>query len=123
MAILRAEKYLNRKAQFALVYEKGASWTDKAIVLRAVPNEHKMARYGFTVSRRVGNAVVRNRIKRLLREILGQIPLEEGWDMVFIARIAAAKLSFAEIEESVVSLLQKAGLVAGGNEDSCPGVN
>ena len=123
MAVLRAEKYLNRKAQFALVYDKGASWSNKAMVLRAVPNSLELTRYGFTISRRVGNAVVRNRVKRLLREILRQIPLKAGWDMVFIARVATAEMSYAEIEQYVGSLLQRAGLVAGGHEENRPGVN
>jgi ribonuclease P protein component len=123
MAVLRAEKYLNRKAQFALVYNKGASWSNKAMVLRAVPNGLELARYGFTVSRRVGNAVVRNRVKRLLREILRQLPVKVGWDMVFIARIAATKMNYTEVEQSVGSLLNRAGLVAGGHEENRPGVN
>lgn len=123
MAVLRAERYLNRKAQFTLIYDTGASWSNKSMVLRAVPNGLEMARYGFTISRRVGNAVVRNRVKRLLREILKQIPLKPGWDIVFIARIAAAKLSYAEIEESVGSLLHRAGMVAEGHEENRPGTN
>ena len=93
------------------------------MVLRAVPNGLELARYGFTISRRVGNAVVRNRVKRLLREILRKMTIKAGWDMVLIARIAAAKLSYAEFEESVRDLLYRAGLVAGGNEENRPGVN
>jgi ribonuclease P protein component len=120
---LRAEKYLTRKAQYALVYDEGASWSDRIMVLRVVPNGLNISRYGFTVSRRVGKAVVRNRVKRLLREILRHTPLKVGWDMVFIARIPAAKGKYAELERSVSTLLRRAGLTAGGYEENRPGVN
>ena len=123
MAVLRAERYLTRKAEFALVYDNGASWSNKTLVLRAVPNGLELSRYGFTVSRRVGNAVVRNRVKRLLREILRQKTVKKGWDMVFIARIPAARGNYAELEESVGSLLHRAGLVVGGHEENRLGVN
>ena len=93
------------------------------MVLRAVPNELDITRYGFTVSRRVGKAVVRNRVKRLLREILRQTPVKTGWDMVFIARIPAARGKYAELERSVGNLLRRAGLTAEGYEKSRPGAD
>ena len=120
MVVLRAERYLTGKTRYALVYAKGASWSNKAVVLRAVPNGLEFSRFGFTVSRRVGGAVVRNRVKRLLREILRQKPLKPGWDMVFIARIPAARAKYGELEESVCNLLNRAGLLAGRNEKNRP---
>lgn len=93
------------------------------MVLRAVPNELDITRYGFTVSRRVGKAVVRNRVKRLLREILRQTPVKTGWDMVFIARIPAAGGKYAELERSVDNLLRRAGLTAEGYEKNRPGAD
>jgi ribonuclease P protein component len=123
MAILRAERYLTSKAQFALVYDKGGSWANRILVLRAVPNGLEISRYGFTISRRVGRAVTRNRVKRLLREILRKTSLKPGWDMVFTARVPAAKENYAGFEKSIKGLLLRAGLIMGGYEKGRPGVD
>lgn len=123
MVAVRGEQYLTRKAQFELVYNQGKTWAGKEIVVKAMPNGLDSSRYGFTVSRRVGKAVVRNRVKRLLREILRQIPLQPGWDMVFIARTPAAEADFTNLGGSVRKLLFRARIIVGEYEDTSPGAN
>ena len=120
---MRGEQYLTSKAQFDAVYQDGRSWAGKMAVLKARPNGLDLSRYGFTVSRRVGKAVVRNRVKRLLREILRQTPLQPGWDIIFIARGQAAEADFAIIGKSVRGLLYRAGLFVGEYEGVRPGAN
>ena len=120
---MRGEQYLNKKAQFELVYTEGSSWVNNAVVMKVLPNGLDISRYGFTVSRRVGKAVQRNRIKRQLREILRQTPLKQGWDIVFIARTAALESGYAMLGESVRGSLYKAGLLVEENEKICPGAN
>jgi ribonuclease P protein component len=71
----------------------------------------------------VGQAVVRNRIKRRLREILRKSPLSPGWDIVIIARIPAAQADYKRLEKSVATLFMKAGLSIGEHEGVRPGVN
>jgi ribonuclease P protein component len=115
---VRGEKYLTRAAQYKSVYSKGGSWANSLLVLKALANGLPIARYGFSVSRRVGKAVVRNRVKRLLREILRVTPLPPGWDIIFIARSPAASASYAELEESVKGLLSRAGLLAEKYEEA-----
>ena len=108
---MRGEAYLTRTAQYELVYSKGSSWVSNSVVMRALPNGLTLSRYGFSVSRRVGKAVVRNRVKRLLREILRLTPLQPGWDIIFIARPLAASASYANLEKSVKGLLSRARLL------------
>ena len=116
---MRGEEYLTKTAQYALVYDKGSSWVSDLVVMKALSNELTLSRYGFSVSRRVGNAVVRNRVKRLLREILRLTPLQLGWDIIFIARPRAASADYANLEKSVKSLLARARLLAGEYEEVC----
>ena len=123
VAAVRGEQYLTRRAQFGLVYDEGSSWVSRVVVMRARPNGLGLTRCGFTVSRRVGKAVVRNRVKRLLREILRQTPLQSGWDIIFIARAPAARASYASLGKSARDLLFRAGLLLGEYEGVCPGAN
>ena len=120
---MRGRQYLTRKADFEAVYEKGRSWVGREIIIRVLPNGLDISRYGFAVSRRVGKAVVRNRIKRRLREIIRQLPLRAGWDIVVIARGAAVPADFAGLGRSVIGLLSRAGLLVGEYEGVSPGAN
>jgi len=120
---VRGEQYLTKRAQFGLVYDEGSSLVSNVVVVKALSNGLDLSRYGFTVSRRVGKAVERNRVKRLLREILRQTPLQPGWDIIFIARSPAARASYANLGKSVWGLLLRAGLLVGEYEGVRPGAN
>ncbi len=107
---MKGEEYLTKSEQYALVYNDGKSWVSSLIVMKALPNGLSLSRYGFSVSKRVGKAVIRNRVKRWLREILRQTPIEPGWDIVFIARPAAAGAGYANLQKSVEGFLFQARL-------------
>jgi len=68
------------------------------------------SRIGFSVSRQVGNAVVRNQVRRRLREVVRQAYLQEGWDMVFIARTKVAQGDYYQIRGAVLDLCRRAGV-------------
>ena len=120
---VRGEQYLTRSAQFELVYNEGSSWVSKMVVMKALPNGLGLSRYGFSVSRRVGKAVVRNRVKRLFREVLRQTPLQPGWDIIYIARSPVAGANYTGLGRSVKGLLFRAGLLVGEYEGVCPRTN
>ena len=115
---MRREEYLTKPQQYAMVYSKGSSWVSELVVMRALPNGLALSRFGFSVSKRVGKAVTRNRVKRLLREILRKLPVKSAWDVVFIVRPAAATADYSTLKSSVEGLLSKASLLEVGEEDS-----
>jgi len=93
------------------VYKSGKAWVNNLIVMKALPNECEFSRYGFSVTRNIGKAVVRNRIRRLLREISRMMPVRPGWDIVFIARPEAIAADYHELRKSVETLLLRAHLI------------
>jgi len=113
------EEYLTKPEQYALVYSKGDSWVSSSVVMKALPNGLALSRCGFSVSKRIGKAVTRNRVKRLLREILRLAPIKPGWDIIFIARPAAATADYVNLEKSVERLLSRAQLLTREYEEAC----
>jgi len=108
---MQGERHLTKPDQYALVYSNGRSWVGGLVVMKALPNGLALSRYGFSVSRRVGKAVIRNRVKRLFRHILRLKSLEPGWDIVFIARPLAANADYAGLEKAIDDLLSRARLL------------
>jgi ribonuclease P protein component len=77
------------------------------MVVRFVPNGRDHDRFGISTGRRLGGAVRRNRVRRRVREILRHLPNDtgHGWDVLIVARAAAADASFADLRRTLESLL------------------
>ncbi len=108
--------HLTYNADFQRVRKLGRSWAHPFAVVCVLPNDLPHNRYGFSVSKRLGGAVVRNRVKRLLREAVRTTPQEmgpivSGYDVVFIARPPIVGQPYAEVREVVRVLLRRAGLL------------
>ncbi|HTW40983.1 MAG TPA: ribonuclease P protein component [Solirubrobacteraceae bacterium] len=110
---------LSRSAEFERVYRHGRSSANRYLVVYSFPNASTgRPRVGWSVSRKVGGAVQRNHLKRLLREAFAHVEagLRAGQDIVIVARPAARELAeregLAGVEGTLTELLMKAGLCA-----------
>lgn len=104
---------LTRSEDFKRVRQSGKSHAHPLVVLAAQPNPSQEIKVGVTAGKSVGTAVVRNRAKRLLREVMRPLipSLASGWDLILVARPKLANASLTETRDAVITLLQRAKLI------------
>ena len=104
---------LRKNSHFKRVYTKGKSAANGLVVVCYAPNGASETRIGFSVSKRIGKAVVRNHTKRLMRECLRNIypNIKKGFDVVFVARKRIASAKFGEIAYNIEKMLKKADML------------
>ena len=108
---MQRERRLTTTPQFSSVHENGRGWANRYLVLRTIPNHLDKSRFGFLTGKRIGNSVVRNRVKRRLREAVRLASVKEGWDVVFIARRGSADANYKQLDQAVGDLLKRSGLL------------
>lgn len=104
---------LRRAADFELLRQEGKRWHHPLLLMVTRANNQKFSRFGFSAGKRLGKATIRNRVKRLLREIVrrNMSAIDAGWDCLFIALDGAAGVTCSELEAAVVELLQRSNLL------------
>jgi ribonuclease P protein component len=100
---------LKKNEDYRKVYSRGKSVADRYLVLYFLANNLEICRFGFTVSKKVGKAVARNRIRRLFREAC-RLNIEKfpvGYDFILLARKDIIGFKYAQVEESLLKLIKK----------------
>lgn len=105
---------LRKNKNFQALYRHGRSFANKLLVLYILPNRSSGRRVGFAAGKKLGNAVVRNRVKRLLREAYrhNQQNVLPGYDLIIVGRKPVVELDFAAVSRALVQLFDRAGIMA-----------
>jgi ribonuclease P protein component len=112
--MLSTANRLKERADFAAVRQHGRRWRGDLLTVSALLRETgRPSRFGFVVSRRIGKAVTRNRVKRRLRAIIHRHVAEmaTGFDVVIVARPAVSAASFVALRDASLDLLRRAELM------------
>ena len=111
--ILNVRNTLKKNSEFRRLYAKGKSAATPYLVLYCRKNRTDRNRVGFTVSTRLGRAVVRNRVRRRLREIvrLSAPAMRTGYDLVVVARIRCVDAEYRKMERAFLSACGQLGLL------------
>ena len=98
-----------KNKDFQVVYKKGKSYANRHLIMYVLENNTEENRLGISVSKKVGNSVVRHRVTRLIRESyrLNKESIKKGYDIVIIARASAKEMGYHEIESSLLHLVKK----------------
>jgi len=103
---------LKKNREFKQVYSYGKSIASSYLVLYWYPNDGAKNRYGFSISKKIGKAVVRNKLKRRLKEIIRhkENKVKTGYDIIIIARKHVNRLEFQRLRKDLIKLYKKAGI-------------
>lgn len=103
---MKHSESLKKNSDFQNVYQNGKSYANKYLVMYVLENKSNRNRIGISVSKKVGNSVIRHHITRLVRESyrLHEDMFDSGLDIVVIARVTAKKASYKEVESALLHL-------------------
>lgn len=116
---LRKRRILRRRGDFQRVYRSGKSFANRYLVLYIVKSAQAEGQVGFAAGKKLGNAVTRNRVKRLLRECYrqNQFSLQKGYNLLLVGRLAAVPEKYETLEKAFRGLARKAGIWQKGSKD------
>ena len=117
---MKYSESLKKNQDFKVVYQNGTSYANRLLVMYVLKNQHMKNRLGISVSKKVGNSVVRHRLTRLIRESyrLNEEKFDRNLDIVVIARNSAKDRSYQEIESAFMNLAQKHAIAGGTDEET-----
>ncbi len=115
--MIKSENRLRKNKHFRYVYKHGVTKSLKVLVLTYVENKTKTVKVGFSVSKKIGKSVVRNKVKRRLRESFVSLMknVKTNCYYIFTARQGIEKLTYFEIRQNMLDIFKKNGLYVENN--------
>jgi ribonuclease P protein component len=107
MAGFRPAERIRRRAEFQQVYERGTKIHSRYCTVFILPNERPVGRLGIAATRKLGGAVVRNRAKRLIREVFRRNKIAQGLDIVIVPKRELLDASLTVLEADYRTTLER----------------
>lgn len=103
---------IKKDKKFKYIYTNGRSFANKKLVMYYIKNNEEKLQIGISISKKVGKAVVRNRLRRLIKEnIRLSENIKNGYSIIFLARVGADDLNFDTMKSSINHILRKCELL------------
>lgn len=109
---------LKKRPEFLLTAQKGKKWVADSVVVQSMETDSGEIRFGYTATKKIGNAVVRNRAKRRLRAAVDTIQKSQNLksaDIVFIARDIAPTCDWDKLQKDMIWCLKRLGIIEKDN--------
>ncbi len=109
---------IKKNTDFKRVYNHKKSKANTFLVIYKMKNDYDYSRLGISVSKKVGNAIIRNKTRRRLKEIfrLNEHKIKQSYDIIVIVRIRAKDITYKDLEKNFIYLLKKSNLLKSGEE-------
>ena len=99
---------IKKNKDFKYIYGKAKSFANKKLIIYYIKNNQNEVKIGISISKKVGKAVVRNHLRRLIKENLRHInKIKKGYSIIIIARVGADELDYHSMRKSIIHLLKK----------------
>ncbi|MFW5890799.1 MAG: ribonuclease P protein component [bacterium] len=112
---MKKSNVIKKNEDFKKVYKHGKSYADKNLVFFILKNKEKKTRFGITTAKKINKAVVRNKMRRRLKEIVRKNirSIRNGYDIVVMCRVRGMESSYKDLENSFIKLAKKTKLYLG----------
>ena len=112
-AVMEKKYRLRKNLEFKRVYSGGKNYWNRNLTLYIKKNNMEETRLGITITKKIGNAVVRNRIKRRIKEIYRKkfFRIKSGYDLIFIPKKNVVDISYKELESAIIHILKLSNML------------
>lgn len=104
---------LRKNYEFKYVYNNGKVFSNNLLVMYLTENKSDYNKVGFSVSKKVGNSVERNKVRRRIKECyrLNSIDIKKGYNIVFVSRVRAKDASYKELEKAMIAIFKRSQIL------------